>query len=255
MTLGISILKALSHPVDAVDQSSGDDRWEQTDPLITLKRAFPDLIQRIQGKRVVDFGCGGGYQAVALAEQGALFVTGVDVNPETVNRARIRAAHDHPDAQVAFTTTLITPPVDVIISLDCFEHIQDPRQVLHDMHTILRPEGQVLISFGPPWYSPWGAHMYFFTPVPWVHLLFSEHTVLTVRQRYRHDGTPTSYHEAGLGKLSLRKWEQLLADQPWFTVEWQEYTTIKKLPVVDKIPLLRELCVNNVACRLRPRPL
>src|SRR5687768_12215188 len=52
-----------------------------------LLRVYPELIERIHGKRVLDFGCGPGTQAIALATAGAARVVGVDLNTRGLQEA------------------------------------------------------------------------------------------------------------------------------------------------------------------------
>ena len=54
------------------------------------------------------------------------------------------------------------------------EHFPEPEETLKEMISALTPEGRLFITFGNPWFSPYGSHMQFFTKVPWVNILFSE---------------------------------------------------------------------------------
>jgi 2-polyprenyl-3-methyl-5-hydroxy-6-metoxy-1,4-benzoquinol methylase len=74
---------------------------EGLDPLIVerfrrhARRRFNkelrvDLLRPLEGKRVLDVGCGGGEQATLLASLGA-HVTGVDISPRSIAVARERA--------------------------------------------------------------------------------------------------------------------------------------------------------------------
>jgi len=76
--------------------------------------------------------------------------------------------------------------VDAIISLDGFEHFDDPGAVLQTMHDLLKPGGTVYASFGPTWYHPLGGHL--FSVFPWAHLIFSEKALLRWRSDLRSDG-------------------------------------------------------------------
>ena len=81
---------------------------------------------------------------------------------------------------------------------------------LREMRDALRPGGLLLITFSPPWFSPWGAHMNFFCRLPWVHLIFSEATVHRVRALYRETGTMTYGPE--LNRMTLAKFERIIAE-------------------------------------------
>jgi hypothetical protein len=121
--------------------------------------------------------------------------------------------------------------------------------MLEQMRSLLKPGGAIFITFCPPWYAPYGSHSRFFCKVPWVHLLFSERTVVKVRSRYRSDGVRT-YAEWGLGKMSVAKFERLLAESG-LLVERLNYVPVKKLPIVKHLPIIRELFINRVECLLR----
>src|SRR5262249_28261482 len=49
------------------------------------------LLGSVRGKVVIDFGCGDGQEAVAIASRGAARVVGLDLNTELLERARRRA--------------------------------------------------------------------------------------------------------------------------------------------------------------------
>jgi SAM-dependent methyltransferase len=216
---------------------------------------FPDLAARIEGRRVLDFGCGLGMQSVALALRGAGEVLGVDINPRALAHGRELARAHGVEQRVRFVDKLAAADLgrfDVVLSLNSMEHFSDPEGVLQTMRSALQPQGELLVSFSPPWYAPYGGHMRYFTPLPWVHLLFSERTVMAVRSRFRDDGA-TRYEDVpgGLNRMSLAKFETLLRKQR-LRPRQLRYDTVKGLPAVQRIPLARELLVNRVTCALQP---
>src|SRR5260370_10579416 len=60
------------YPMTGVHYESGTE-------LHTLDEVFPSLRNEIVDKNIVDFGCGYGYQAVALARAGARHVLGIEL--------------------------------------------------------------------------------------------------------------------------------------------------------------------------------
>ena len=56
--------------------------------------------------------------------------------------------------------------VEVITSIDAFEHYDEPGAVLEMMRDLLVPGGTVYVSFGPPWWHPYGCHMAFMNAPP-----------------------------------------------------------------------------------------
>jgi len=121
---------------------------------------------------------------------------------------------------------------------------------MQDMRLALHPAGRLLITFGPPWYAPYGSHMQYFTKVPWVNLLFNEKTVMSVRANFRRDGAK-KYEEvdAGLAKMSVGRFERMVS-QCGMKVHYKKYECVKGLNFLGRLPGLRELFINHVNCAL-----
>ena len=143
---------------------------------------------------------------------------------------------------------------DLVISQNAMEHFAEPLSILEIMYETLKPKGHAAITFSPPWLHPYGAHVSYFTPVPWVHLVFPEETVLRVRARYRADGARRYDEvEGGLNKMTLKRFEQLTRASR-FALEECRYVAIKGLPFLSSIPLLREFVTSRVDCLLVKAP-
>lgn len=140
---------------------------------------------------------------------------------------------------------------DVAVSCSSFEHFSDPEHILRQMIDSVKPGGIIIVSFAEPWYSPHGSHMNFFTKVPWVNLLFSEKAVMQVRSRFRNDGA-VRYEdvEGGLNRMSLAKFEKIIRNSG-MKIEFLDYYAVKRIPLVKKVPVIRELLVASAACVLR----
>lgn len=254
MNLGERILLLFSRDPDSGDYTDAIDQASMDTALDGLRSAIPDLDVLIANAFVVDFGCGSGWQSVALARSGAARVVGVENNLRTLAAAQVLATAEHLDDRVSFVPALgieFHESLDIVISQNAFEHFDDPEGILRTMTDALRPGGRILISFGPPWYAPTGSHMHFFTRMPWVNLLFPESAVMRVRARYRSDGAMRYEDvESGLNRMTVGRFERIVRHCGLVT-ERQEYTCIKKIRVLQYLPLLRELFINNIACVLR----
>ena len=95
-----------------------------TEELAILRDAFANLSTLVAGKRVADFGCGTGEQAIALARDEGCDVVGIDTNAATLARARARAASQSLKGRVQFVDR-VTPDLegtfDVVISQNSME--------------------------------------------------------------------------------------------------------------------------------------
>jgi ubiquinone/menaquinone biosynthesis C-methylase UbiE len=212
-----------------------------SEPLATLEREFPELRTFLEGKDVLDFGCGWGDQAGAIVDRFDARVTGLDSHPGLLAVARRRHGE-----RVRFVERLNGETFDVVITQDAMEHFDEPAAALAAIAAALKPGGRILMTFGPPWYAPYGTHTHFFCPIPWVQLWFSEKTVMAVRARYRKDGAKHYEEvESGLNKMSLRKFERLMRASGLKT-ERLRYSGVRKMHVLTRIPLVRELTTNVV---------
>ena len=108
-----------------------------------------DLIGSLQGRRVLDVGCGDGTLAVRLASLGAA-VTGMDTDPRMLAAARVRAASARADVTLVEADAIALPFADetfdivVAVTVLCFVH--DPSRVLHEAARVLRPGGRLLLG-------------------------------------------------------------------------------------------------------------
>ena len=235
-------------------ESRHDDWAPPQDPLGWLRAEVPDFEARVRGKRVADFGCGTGSQARALASTYDCRVVGIDTNLRCIVAAERLAREQQMDrGQVTFRDSAapdLFGTFDVVISQDTMEHFAQPEAALETMRRLLRPGGQIMLAFGPPWFAPWGSHAGLFFGIPWVNLLFREKTVMRVRGSYRPYAR--SYEDCGLNRMSLQKFEALLSASP-LVIDYIKFHGAKGQNWVNGIPLVRELLVMEVTCLLTRR--
>jgi len=205
------------------------------------------IFDEISGRTVIDFGCGDGAEAVEMASQGAGRVIGIDNREEALTRARL-AASQAGVSDICEFRTATKEKGEVLISLDCFEHFEDPAGALDAMHDLLIPGGSVLASFGPTWYHPYGGHL--FSVFPWAHLIFSERALIRWRADIRNDGaTRFGEVEGGLNQMTIRRFERIVTKSR-FQLDHLEAVPINRLRWAHN-KLTREFTTAIVRCRLR----
>lgn len=144
---GRNVPMARSHPYDGPEDSK-------------LKVLLgPGIFDELRGKVVLDFGCGTGENAVELARNGCARVIGLDIRENVLRDARLRTESIGVADRCCFVTSWFEP-VDVILSMDAFEHFEKPDEVLRMMLGLLKEDGYVLVAFGCPWYHPYGGHCF-----------------------------------------------------------------------------------------------
>jgi SAM-dependent methyltransferase len=233
------------------DSDTGE--WDIDNALSILDSVFPYFSEAIKGKEILDFGCGSGFQSLALAKNGAKLVLGVDINENALERARDNSRILNLSNVVSFANKLDNQKkgeFDIIISQNSFEHFNSPAEILNEMKSVLKDNGIIFITFGPPWFAPYGSHTQFFARIPWVNLFFKERVVIAVRSLYRNDGA-RKYEEVegGLNKMTVNKFEKLISDSG-LKIKFKKYDCIKKINFMGQISGLRELFINRISCIL-----
>lgn len=112
------------------------------------------LVGDVEGKRVLDLGCGVGHAAIALARRGAK-VIGVDPSPERLARARESAEqhevkielHEGDLAELAYVRA---DSVDLVFSAYALATVADLDRVFRQVHRVLRPDQHLLFSLPHP---------------------------------------------------------------------------------------------------------
>jgi SAM-dependent methyltransferase len=246
--LGVRILSALSPDGRGSMPEGVPEAYRNKSKLAQL--LGPGIWDEVRGKVVVDFGCGEGREVVELAEHGARQVVGIDTRQAWLDHAAELAAKRGVADRCAFVQHLSAPnTADLIICLDAFEHFAEPAAILATMHAIVRPGGCVLVAFGPPWYHPLGGHI--FSVFPWAHFIFSEYAMVTWRSQLPGKRPTKSVREAGLNQMTVRRFEQLVAESPFQFASF-EAVPIRRLRMIANYGL-REFTTSIVRCRLVSR--
>lgn len=244
-TLGYRILKRISGNGEN-DHCDGSAYVNKSKLEVLLG---PDIWGEIAGKTVIDFGCGEGSEAIELARKGAGQVIGLDPWTQRLDAARRAAELSGVSDRCTFTTTTDVK-ADVIISMDSFEHFDDPPNILRIMRSLIKEDGRVLIAFGCPWLHPFGGHQ--FSVFPWAHLIFTERALIRWRADFKMDGaTRFGEVEGGLNQMTIRRMKQIIGESP-FVIERFEPVPIRRARRLHN-PVTQEWLTAIVRCTLVPR--
>ena len=107
----------------------------------------------LNGKTVLDIGCGGGILSESLAKQGAI-VTGIDAAEEMTT-----IAQEHASQQTISPTHLTyacttaeayaeqhPSSFDIITCMELIEHVPNPALLMQSIAILLKPNGQLFLS-------------------------------------------------------------------------------------------------------------
>lgn len=104
----------------------------------------------LDGKRVLDVGCGGGILAEAMAARGAI-VTGIDLSEKPLGVARLHLYESGLKVeyrQVAAEELAVEMPAafDVVTCMEMLEHVPDPASTVRACAELVKPGGTVFFS-------------------------------------------------------------------------------------------------------------
>lgn len=128
----------------------------------------------LEGKAVLDAGCGYGGVLAALAARHALAEAhGVDLDAQMIARGTERCGPGV-RLEVADFFGIEGRTYDVVLLRDVLEHIVDVEGAFAKACRLLKPGGILFASFAP-FYSPFGGHQHngvgVASHIPWIHLL------------------------------------------------------------------------------------
>jgi len=115
-----------------------------------LRLEWIDQHSNIQGKRVLDIGCGGGILAESMAAKGAQ-VTGIDLSEKALKVAKLHQL----ESGVQLDYRLISAEdmaaeqpeaFDVVTCMEMLEHVPDPASILAACAATVKPGGWVFLS-------------------------------------------------------------------------------------------------------------
>ena len=114
--------------------------------------AMLDLIGDVDGRRVLDVGCGPGIYVAELIEKGAE-VLACDASPQMVDLARERVG-----GQASIRVHSLEEPfdwvddqtIDVAVNALVYHYANDRASFLSEIHRVLRPDGVLVISTHHP---------------------------------------------------------------------------------------------------------
>ena len=132
------------------------DWWDAAGPMKTLHDINPVRLAYISdnvsldGRRVLDVGCGGGILTESLARAGAS-VCGLDAGAEVI---RIAARHAQENGlEIEYTSASLEQfaadtagSFDVLTCMELLEHVPDPAQLLRACARVLAPGGHLFLA-------------------------------------------------------------------------------------------------------------
>jgi 2-polyprenyl-6-hydroxyphenyl methylase/3-demethylubiquinone-9 3-methyltransferase len=104
----------------------------------------------LNGKKVIDVGCGGGILAESLANQGAQ-VTGIDLAEKSLQVARLHGLEsgvtvNYQAISAEEMAAKEAGQYDIVTCMEMLEHVPDPGAIIQACATLVKPGGYVFFS-------------------------------------------------------------------------------------------------------------
>ena len=195
--------------------------------------------EMFQDKVVLDVGCGAGGKTMYYASQGVAKIVGMDIVPYYKEEAEALAK------QLGYA----------------MEHVDRPDLVLAEVRRILKPGGRLYVNF-PPYYHPFGAHLSDLIAIPWVHMFFSEDTLVAAYKelcktvpdgddrisfRISKNAQGKEYFSY-INHMTVKRFDGLRAQAGLKQAYYREVPLRGFLAPLAKLPLLKECFVKMVVC-------
>ncbi|MBU3726185.1 MAG: bifunctional 2-polyprenyl-6-hydroxyphenol methylase/3-demethylubiquinol 3-O-methyltransferase UbiG [Burkholderiaceae bacterium] len=115
-----------------------------------LRLGWIQSITNLQGKRILDVGCGGGILAESLSKAGAT-VTGIDLSSKALKVAELHQLES--GTSVRYLTISAedlakeeSQSYDVVTCMEMLEHVPDPSSVVQACAKLCKPGGHIFFS-------------------------------------------------------------------------------------------------------------
>ncbi len=184
----------------------------------------------VAGRDVLDLGSGEGFGAEILA-QAARSVHGIDLDPVTVEHARLRYSAEGLTFDVGDATALeesLSDRFDVVVAFEVLEHVENQAALLDGVKRVLRPGGVLVISTPNRllYEAEGGAnafHLHELSDIEFTDTLkrhFANHRLLTQRvaegSRIDAVGTALETNVWRVERHGEETWEELGAAAPYY---------------------------------------
>jgi ubiquinone/menaquinone biosynthesis C-methylase UbiE len=190
------------HP-QVKSEVGSDDHQIDYAMLQLRKKVISGLGVDVYQKSVLEIGCGHGGICIFAALVGAKNVVGIDLSDsalKTAEKLKLKVQGEiNFKLNVSFkemfaeNLEISDGSLDVIIADNVFEHVTNVEVVMKECSRVLSKGGKVIVPNFPSFKSKFGSHVKYGIRLPWVHVFFSEKTVVKLMHQLAKTD-PQMYH-------------------------------------------------------------
>lgn len=264
------LFKAPVHPLNLQNEgvmSYAMWQYKRGDETIKFYLDFCSEEEMFKDKVIIDIGCGAAGKSLYYASRGAKEVIGVEILEKYEEEAMTLANELNMADKFRFVCADAASlpfednSIDTIIMNDAMEHVANPEAVIDECLRVLNKGGRLFVNF-PPINHPTGAHLSDLIYIPWVHLFFSEDTLveaykhlaknvpdgddrISFRISSRDDGTE---YFSYINHMSIKRFNNILKSKgikPAYLKHVPLRGFLKPLAI---LPCIKEMFVKMVVC-------
>ena len=244
--------------------------WQYEKGIDTIKfyLDFCSKEEMFQNKDILDVGCGAAGKSLYYLSQGAKSVTGMDVVESYEEEAYALQEQLGLNGFTFVTrdaahTDFADNSFDSVIMNDAMEHVDKPLEVLQEVYRILKPGGRLYVNF-PPYNHPFGAHLSDAIGIPWVHLFFSDKTLIEgykqlvkdlpdgesrMKFRISEDENGKEYFSY-INKMTIKRFQTLLKDTDFTQKYYREVPLRNAFSAFSSKKIFKDCLVKMVVAVL-----
>lgn len=240
--------------------------WQYNKGIETIKfyLMHTDCDTMFKDKDVLDIGCGAGGKSLYYLSLGAKSVTGIDVVEKYEKEAyalqnELGLSGFKFLVEDASKMSFEDNSFDTIVMNDAMEHVAQPDKVLEEVYRVLKPGGKLYVNF-PPYNHPFGAHLSDVIGIPWVHLFFSDKTLIKGYKELVNDlpdgsdrinfriseNSDGEEYFSYINKMSVKKFNKLLKNTKFTKEFYAEIPLRSFLKPLSRLPLTNDCFIKMV---------
>lgn len=267
-----SLFKLPVHPFNLSNEGKKTyAEWQYEKGIDTIKfyLKHTSVEEMFRDKDVLDIGCGAGGKTVYYASQGVKSIVGVEILEKYRKEAEELSRKYNVSDKFTFVcsdaaeTPFADESFDTIIMNDAMEHVDEPERVLKECYRILKKSGKLYLNF-PPYNHPYGAHLSDAIGMPWVHVFFSEKTLIETykelvknlpdgeeRINFRINRRPDGIeYFSYINKMTIKRFQNIMKVSS-FNIEYYKEEPLRNVfSIPARLPGFKEFLVKMVVCVL-----
>ena len=183
--MDLALLEALNEEYRTKPLVTDPPKYDQASREDRARRRLLDVHHSIDlsDRRVLELGCGGGFEVWYLSHHFGADAWGVDVSERRAWASLADERTHFVCADLATDRSFEPNFFDRVISFSVLEHVVHPYAVLSELYRIMKPGGLAWISANLH-RGPRASHLYRELFVPFPHLLFSDDVIREYRTKH-----------------------------------------------------------------------